>query len=94
MKINLLECGPRDGWQNLKQMLPIEEKKHIIDGLVDAGVTMLEATSFVSPKAIPQMADAAELAQYVLAATRTSPPMRWCPTIAAYRMPGPPGCGT
>ena len=68
MKINLLECGPRDGWQNLKQMLPIEEKKHIIDGLVDAGVTMLEATSFVSPKAIPQMADAAELAQYVLAA--------------------------
>lgn len=68
MKINLLECGPRDGWQNLKQMLPIEEKKHIIDGLVDAGVTMLEATSFVSPKAIPQMADAAELARYVLAA--------------------------
>ena len=43
-------------------MLPIEEKKHIIDGLVDAGVAMLEATSFVSPKAIPQMADAKELA--------------------------------
>ena len=66
MKINVLECGPRDGWQNLKSLLPIEEKKHIIDGLVEAGVSMLEVTSFVSPKAIPQMADASELAGYVL----------------------------
>ena len=66
MKINLLECGPRDGWQNLKQMLPIEEKKHIIDGLVDAGVTMLEATSFVSPKAIPQLADSKAVTEAVL----------------------------
>lgn len=68
MNIHVFECGPRDGWQNLKQLLPIEEKKRIIDGLVDAGVKLLEATSFVSPKAIPQMADAAELARYVLAA--------------------------
>lgn len=66
MKINVLECGPRDGWQNLKSLLSIEEKKHIIDGLVEAGVSMLEVTSFVSPKAIPQMADASELAGYVL----------------------------
>lgn len=68
MNIHVFECGPRDGWQNLKQLLPIGEKKRIIDGLVDAGVKLLEATSFVSPKAIPQMADAAELARYVLAA--------------------------
>ena len=63
MNIHVFECGPRDGWQNLKQLLPIEEKKRIIDGLVDAGVKLLEATSFVSPKAIPQMADAADLAK-------------------------------
>lgn len=68
MKVNIFECGPRDGWQNLKEILPIEEKKTIIDGLVEAGVSILETTSFVSPKAIPQMADAAELAQYVISA--------------------------
>jgi hydroxymethylglutaryl-CoA lyase len=68
MKVNIFECGPRDGWQNLKELLPIEEKKTIIDGLVEAGVSILETTSFVSPKAIPQMADAAELAQYVISA--------------------------
>ena len=62
-KINVLECGPRDGWQNLKQMLTFEQKLDLIDRLFDAGVTQMEVTSFVSPKAIPQMADAAELAK-------------------------------
>lgn len=66
--INILECGPRDGWQNLKQLLPIETKKRIIDGLADCGIRQMEVTSFVSPKAIPQMADAAELAAYCLEA--------------------------
>lgn len=60
--IEIYECGPRDGWQNLKQMLTLEEKLSIIDGLVGAGLKTVEVTSFVSPKAIPQMADAAELA--------------------------------
>ena len=62
-KINVLECGPRDGWQNLKQMLTFEQKLDLIDRLFDAGVTQMEVTSFVSPKAIPQMADAADLAK-------------------------------
>ena len=52
-KINVLECGPRDGWQNLKQMLTFEQKLDLIDRLFDAGVTQMEVTSFVSPKAIP-----------------------------------------
>lgn len=64
--INVLEVGPRDGWQNLKQMLTFEEKTGLIDGMIDAGVREMEVTSFVSPKAIPQMADAAQLAQYCL----------------------------
>lgn len=61
--INVLEVGPRDGWQNLKQMLTLQQKLDIIDRIVDAGVSELEVTSFVSPKAIPQMADAAEVAR-------------------------------
>ncbi len=63
-KINILEVGPRDGFQNLKQLLTKEQKLEIIDGLVAAGVKELEITSFVSPKAIPQMADAKEVATY------------------------------
>ena len=59
-KINVLECGPRDGWQNLKQMLTFDQKMDLIDRMFDAGVTQMEVTSFVSPKAIPQMADAAD----------------------------------
>lgn len=64
--INVLEVGPRDGWQNLKQMLATEEKLKLIDGLIESGVKQLEVTSFVSPKAIPQMADAAEIAKYCI----------------------------
>ena len=62
-KINVLEVGPRDGWQNLKQMLTFDQKMDLIGRMFDAGVTQMEVTSFVSPKAIPQMADAAELAK-------------------------------
>ena len=62
-KINVLECGPRDGWQNLKQMLTFDQKMDLIDRMFDAGVTQMEVTSFVSPKAIPQMADAADVAK-------------------------------
>ena len=65
-KITVVEVGPRDGWQNLKQMLTFEEKTSIIDGIVKAGVKDIEVTSFVSPKAIPQMADAAQLAEHCL----------------------------
>ncbi|NCB50790.1 MAG: hydroxymethylglutaryl-CoA lyase [Clostridia bacterium] len=61
-KIDILEVGPRDGFQNLKQMLSTEEKIKIIDGLIDAGIKQIEVTSFVSPKAIPQMADAKQVA--------------------------------
>ena len=64
--INILEVGPRDGFQNLKQILTTEQKLKIIDGLIDSGVKELEVTSFVSPKAIPQMADAKEVATHCL----------------------------
>lgn len=63
-KLNIYECGPRDGWQNIQDYIPVEEKQKIIDGLVAARIKAIECTSFVSPKAIPQMIDSAEIAKY------------------------------
>lgn len=65
-RVNILEVGPRDGFQNLNQMLTTQQKLEIIDGLIESGIKELEVTSFVSPKAIPQMADAKEVAKYCL----------------------------
>lgn len=65
-KVQVVEVGPRDGWQNLKQMLTFDEKIKLIDGMIQAGVREMEVTSFVSPKAIPQMADASQLAAYCI----------------------------
>ena len=66
-KINIVEVGPRDGFQSVKgDFIPTELKKEIIDLLIDAGVKHLEYSSFVSPKAIPQLADAADVTEYVL----------------------------
>lgn len=62
-KVTVLECGPRDGWQNLKQLLSTEQKMRYIDGLFACGTEAMEIASFVSPKAIPQMADAGQLAR-------------------------------
>ncbi|MDT8299714.1 MAG: hydroxymethylglutaryl-CoA lyase, partial [Spirochaetaceae bacterium] len=61
-KIELHEVGPRDGFQNVSEYIPLETKIRIIDGLVTSGMRHVQITSFVSPKAIPQMKDARELA--------------------------------
>jgi hydroxymethylglutaryl-CoA lyase len=55
------EVGTRDGFQSEKQFIPTEFKAHAINRLIDAGVRSFEATSFVSPRAVPQLADAAEV---------------------------------
>jgi hydroxymethylglutaryl-CoA lyase len=57
----LVEVGPRDGLQNEKQAVPVDVKVGLIDRLTEAGFAAIEATSFVSPKWVPQMADAAEV---------------------------------
>ena len=59
--VRVTDITARDGFQNIKEWIPTEVKLAIIDALVEAGVTKMEATSFVSPKAIPQMADAPEI---------------------------------
>lgn len=65
-KVNVVEIGPRDGFQNVKEFIPTDVKLKIIDGLVQAGYKKIQITSFVSPKAIPQMRDAAEVTETVL----------------------------
>ena len=59
--IRIVEVGPRDGLQNEKPPIPTEMKLRYIQALVQAGIYDIEATSFVSPKWVPQLADAADL---------------------------------
>src|SRR5437763_257113 len=54
--IKLIEC-PRDAWQGLPRQIPTERKAEYLRGLVAAGFRHIDAVSFVSPKAVPQMAD-------------------------------------
>lgn len=59
--MRIIEVGPRDGLQNEKTPIPTEAKLRFINALADAGLREIEVTSFVSPKWVPQLADAAEL---------------------------------
>jgi hydroxymethylglutaryl-CoA lyase len=59
--VRVCEMGPRDGLQNEDEIVSTEDKVRYIDLLSETGLTLIEATSFVSPKAIPQLADAAEV---------------------------------
>ena len=67
--VKIVEVGPRDGLQNEKQSIATDVKIALIDKLSDAGLQAIEATAFVSPKWVPQMADAAE----VMAGIRRKP---------------------
>jgi len=60
-KVRIYEVGPRDGLQNEKLLVPTEVKVELIEELADAGLTKIEATSFVSPKWVPQMADSMDV---------------------------------
>jgi len=60
-KVRIVEVGPRDGLQNEKQEVPTTVKLELIERLADAGLPAVEATAFVSPKWIPQMADHTEV---------------------------------
>lgn len=63
--VRIVEVGPRDGLQNEKAIVPTHTKIEFIDRLAVAGFTHVEATSFVSPKWVPQMADHREVLQAV-----------------------------
>ena len=60
-QVKLIDVGPRDGLQNEKQPVPAAIKIELVQRLQEAGLKEIEVTSFVSPKWVPQMADAAEV---------------------------------
>jgi len=63
LEVNLVEVGLRDGIQREEKIIPTEMKLEYIKGLMDAGLKEIQVTSFVNPKIVPQMADAADLAK-------------------------------
>jgi hydroxymethylglutaryl-CoA lyase len=60
-RVVVVEVGPRDGFQVERARIPTALKIEVVNGLARAGIPKIEATSFVSPRMVPQMADAAEL---------------------------------
>ena len=62
-EVSVYEVSPRDGLQNEKATVPLGEKLRLIEALTSAGLKRIEATSFVSPKWIPQLADADDVAR-------------------------------
>src|SRR5437762_2882105 len=58
--VKLIEC-PRDAWQGLRKQIPTELKVRYLRALIEAGFKHIDAVSFVSPKAIPQMADSEQV---------------------------------
>jgi isopropylmalate/homocitrate/citramalate synthase len=71
--VTVVEVGPRDGLQNEAAVVPAADKVRLIERLADAGLPVVEATSFVSPRAVPQLADAEE----VLPAVHRRPGVRY-----------------
>jgi hydroxymethylglutaryl-CoA lyase len=60
-RVTVVEVGPRDGLQNESVTVPTEAKVAFVDALSETGLAVIEATAFVSPKAIPQLADGDEV---------------------------------
>ena len=60
-RVAITEVGTRDGFQSEPNFIPTEVKAEIVDALIAAGVRHIEATSFVSPRAVPQLADAHDM---------------------------------
>jgi hydroxymethylglutaryl-CoA lyase len=71
--VTVVEVGPRDGLQNEPGLVPTDVKIAFIDALAIAGLPVVEATSFVNPKRVPQLADAAD----VMTGIRRSPGVRY-----------------
>ena len=82
-RVKIVDVGPRDGLQNEKQTVPAATKIELVHRLQAAGLQDIEVTSFVSPKWVPQMADAAE----VMAGIRRQPGVRYSvltPNLKGY----------
>ncbi len=72
-QVTIYEVGPRDGLQNEKAIVPVATKAEFVQRLVAAGLPIVEATSFVHPGWVPQLADSAELVELLGEAGRVHP---------------------
>ncbi|XP_026558412.1 hydroxymethylglutaryl-CoA lyase, mitochondrial isoform X1 [Pseudonaja textilis] len=73
--VKIVEVGPRDGLQNEKNIVPTQVKIDLINMLSETGLSVIEATSFVSPKWVPQMADHTEVMQGIRKVSGVSYPV-------------------
>lgn len=73
--VRVVEVGPRDGLQNEKALVPTPQKVQFIQLLAEAGLPVVESTSFVSPRAIPQLSDAGEVMANITRLPTTSYPV-------------------
>ncbi len=71
-RVKVVEVGPRDGLQNEPNQVPTADKLRLIEALFDSGLPYVEVTSFVSPKWIPQLSDAGEVAEGLRSIRRNS----------------------
>lgn len=76
--LQINEVAPRDGFQSEDRFIPTERKIAFIDALTRTGIARIEATSFVSPKAIPNLRDAAEVVTGIKRHKGSRSPS-WCP---------------
>ena len=74
-KVKMVEVSPRDGLQNETQIVPTEIKIELINRLSETGLSVIEATSFVSPKWVPQMADHVEVMKGIIRKPNISYPV-------------------
>lgn len=72
-RVKLVEVGPRDGLQNEKQIVPAAIKVELIERLAAAGLSVIEAASFVSPRWMPQMADGSDVLRALLTGPQRRP---------------------
>jgi hydroxymethylglutaryl-CoA lyase len=84
--VKIVEVGPRDGLQNEKSTVPASVKIELIHKLVASGLSVVEATSFVSPKWVPQLADAKDVLQGIRHVPDVrfpvlTPNLRVCPVL-------------
>src|SRR3954453_13962544 len=80
-RVTMREVGTRDGIQSLGAFVPTEQKIEMANRLAKTGLTRIEVTSFVSPKAVPQMADA----EQVMAGIERGPGVAWEPLVPNVR---------
>ncbi len=83
-RVSVYEVSPRDGLQNERATVDLREKIRLIEALAGAGLARIEITSFVSPKWIPQLADADDVAREMMARGGRGDPLRFtalCPNM-------------